>query len=301
MFWELVNPDLWLSVAALSAILRYWHDYESASKSSAAILFVGGIAIGRFFWLSGQIRDRLGYWGQAAANWLTVILLASLLGSISLIHTIGIAEFQYGGWTRWCGPWENPNLAGLLMGVGIVLAMGLAPMLLHGSDYRAGSEAGRRERMESPSLVIRRVLFALCLVAVGFMGWALLRTLSRGAWMATCCGLFFLGGMLLKLYESMFFQFFRRNVLPMAVAGLSLSALLIWNSNGTGWRPIRRAATVANQNDFSWRNRVTAWEGALNIFAHYPWFGGGWNQPEQLYALNYYLPRNLSLEKAASH
>ena len=45
----------------------------------------------------------------------------------------------------------------------------------------------------------------------------------------------------------------------------------------------RRAVSVANANDFSWRNRVAAWEGALQMMAERPWFGFGWNQPEQVY------------------
>ena len=44
----------------------------------------------------------------------------------------------------------------------------------------------------------------------------------------------------------------------------------------------RRAHTVANANDFSWRNRVAAWEGALRIMADKPWFRFGWNQPERV-------------------
>ena len=40
---------------------------------------------------------------------------------------------------------------------------------------------------------------------------------------------------------------------------------------------------MANANDFSWRKRVAAYEGALQMMADKPWFGFGWNQPERVY------------------
>jgi putative inorganic carbon (HCO3(-)) transporter len=50
--------------------------------------------------------------------------------------------------------------------------------------------------------------------------------------------------------------------------------------------------SVSNQNDFSWRNRVIAWEGALQMIAERPWLGLGWNQPEPFYEY-YYSPSKL--------
>ena len=77
----------------------------------------------------------------------------------------------------------------------------------------------------------------------------------------------------------------------------------------------RRAVSVANANDFSWRNRVAAWEGALQMMSERSWFGFGWNQPERVYdqfyrpswlpevgafQLNDYLTLGTSLGVAAS-
>src|ERR1039457_1786763 len=53
------------------------------------------------------------------------------------------------------------------------------------------------------------------------------------------------------------------------------------------------AFSVGNQNDFSWRNRIAAWQGTLQIMAKYPWLGAGWNQPEPLFE-HYYLPPKLN-------
>jgi O-antigen ligase len=73
--------------------------------------------------------------------------------------------------------------------------------------------------------------------------------------------------------------------------------LLFWHFRQTDWHPAHRAFSVSNQNDFSWRNRVSAWEGGLQMTAEHPWFGAGWNQPEPLYE-HYYLPPKVT-ESAA--
>jgi O-antigen ligase len=54
---------------------------------------------------------------------------------------------------------------------------------------------------------------------------------------------------------------------------------------------MRRALSAVNPVDFSWRNRVAAWEGALQITAEHPLFGTNWSQPESLYEHLYLVPR----------
>jgi O-antigen ligase len=43
---------------------------------------------------------------------------------------------------------------------------------------------------------------------------------------------------------------------------------------------LQRFASMSDLNDFSWRNRVSAWIGCLQMVGDKPWFGFGWNQPE---------------------
>ena len=54
---------------------------------------------------------------------------------------------------------------------------------------------------------------------------------------------------------------------------------------------VRRAFSLGNINDFSWRNRVAAWEGASQMTLEKPLVGFGWNQPELFYNNLYSLPR----------
>ena len=53
----------------------------------------------------------------------------------------------------------------------------------------------------------------------------------------------------------------------------------------------RRATSVANANDFSWRKRVAAYEGALQMMADKPLLGFGWNQPQRVYDQFYRTPK----------
>jgi O-antigen ligase len=96
---------------------------------------------------------------------------------------------------------------------------------------------------------------------------------------------------------STFSQWLRRNAPFLAIIVLSLCALAFWQSRQTDGAIARRAVSVGNMNDFSWRNRLSAWEGALQIMAEHPWLGAGWNQPERMYD-NYYRP--VKSEEAAA-
>ena len=83
----------------------------------------------------------------------------------------------------------------------------------------------------------------------------------------------------------------KNNWLPLSVVLLSVGILAFWHLRQTEWHPARRALSAVNPVDFSWRNRVAAWEGVLQIMAERLWFGAGWNRPERLYEQYYLSPR----------
>jgi O-antigen ligase len=78
---------------------------------------------------------------------------------------------------------------------------------------------------------------------------------------------------------------------------VSVFLLVFWHFRQTDWHPAHRAFSAINTVDFSWRNRIAAWEGTLQIMTEHPWLGTGWEQPEPLFE-NYYLPPKL-IESAA--
>ena len=81
----------------------------------------------------------------------------------------------------------------------------------------------------------------------------------------------------------------RRNLVPMAVIIVSIAVLAFWHYRQTEHTVARRVFSVANANDFSWRNRLDAWEGSLQMMAERPWFGYGWDRTEKTYE-QFYCP-----------
>jgi O-antigen ligase len=78
-----------------------------------------------------------------------------------------------------------------------------------------------------------------------------------------------------------------RRWVALAVICGSITVLGFWSFGHTELAVARRAYSVANANDFSWRNRMAAWEGGLQMMAEKPWFGFGWNEPERIYSAFY--------------
>lgn len=76
---------------------------------------------------------------------------------------------------------------------------------------------------------------------------------------------------------------FRRCVPALALLALALGVLRFWSLRHTDLPLLRRVFTVGNPNDFSWRNRVATWPGALEVMARQPLTGWGWNRPVPVY------------------
>jgi O-antigen ligase len=146
------------------------------------------------------------------------------------------------------------------------------------------------------------------------MGYALVKSYSRGAWVGTAVGLAYL--VLARKYHEIHeiheirgtaeyaeeepprtkehgtpisafspvrvFRVFRGHALWLILA-VSVAVIAFWAMQGVEGALGRRAVSVANANDFSWRNRVAAWEGALQMMSDRLWLGFGWNQPERIY------------------
>ena len=143
-------------------------------------------------------------------------ILVVLLALASVWHTEAVHTFEYHGQTRWSGPWDNPNLFGLLMGTGAALAAGFGLQRWKMEDGRFNNCSSRRKEAltaEKPALskaylslltsaatrngIIKHALSqyvpaVFCLVAFGFMARGLFHSYSRGAWLATACGMGYL-------------------------------------------------------------------------------------------------------------
>jgi hypothetical protein len=116
------------------------------------------------------------------------------------------------------------------------------------------------------------------------MGRGLLHSFSRGAWLATFCGV---GYLTVQLFKSRF----GTKLQLLSVVALSIVLLGFWQFRYTGSLPVRRAFSAANINDFSWRNRVAAWNGALHMMRDRLFFGFGWGKTEPVYGQQYCPPQ----------
>jgi hypothetical protein len=242
--------------------------------------------------------------------------------------------FQYRGQGRWTGPWDNPNTFGMLMGVGLILAVGRLVQSRMNADCGVRSaecDAKAEGRMknaegggERPTsniqhrtsnwgLWVRAGLFG---VAAGVMAVGLVKSYSRGAWVGTAVACIYLGWQagrfsVIEAIDRGIREMRGKGAsqagvnapvvpllprvlriprfmlgggrLALATVVVSIGILGFWNLRHFEGPIARRAVSVANANDFSWRNRVAAWEGALQMMAERPWFGFGWNQPERVY------------------
>jgi O-antigen ligase len=292
-FSLLANADFWLCGLLLMATLHYAFNYATASSSTQALLLIVGAAIGKGVRLwaewggpkhppsalrhSTSNERELGTGNPKLETLLIVLVL--LLAAASLWHPEGAMQFQYRGLNRWSGPWDNPNIFGLLTGVGVVLAAGL--LVASGGWQGAGSTTWKRWSW--------RVLLML---TAGCCSVGLLKSYSRGAWVGTALGLAVL------VYQATRFQFssssgswLRRNWMPCSILLAAILVLCFWQFRYTEFHPVRRAFSIGNPNDFSWRNRVAAWEGALAMMADKPVVGFGWNKPERIYDQFYRAPK----------
>ena len=201
-------------------------------------------------------------------SYISLTFIVIFLSTTSLIHPDSPYTYKYLTQTRWTGLWVNPNTYGLLMGLGVVLACGM--VLLR-------------------TVWSWRLKAVLCTVAAGLMAIGLLYSYSRGAWLAAFGGLCYLGFQVTKMSDlsKRVSRWVRFNGLTVAVILCALALLTFWQFRDSEHKIARRTFSAGNVKDFSWRNRIMAWEGSLAMIAARPCLGFGWGMSEPMYD-NYY-------------
>jgi O-antigen ligase len=251
----------------------------------ASVVLFWGLCFGKgVLFLKHLVRDPARQC-QFQKEVLVCLVVVLIIGAA--VHPDWWQEFQYRGARRWQGIWRNPNAYGLLMAVGLVLALGLM------------RQTPRRKPSASRATVAFLGLVRLLTVAgCSVLGTGLLNSYSRGAWLGAALGIGYLAHAQAKLAPLT--EFARRKASrawhlywkPCACLAASMMLLLFWICRTTEVRVIRRAFSVANVNDFSWRNRLLAYEGALQMIAAKPWIGLGWDRPTVVFD-TYYKPVQL--------
>jgi len=175
------------------------------------------------------------------------------------------------------GLWNNPNIYGMLMGAGVVLAIGL----------RAGmkkEECGMHKTEEKRKLLFKIIKSAIgnwqsafLVVASFMMVVGLVMSYSRGAWTATVIALLYLAWGYGKLKW--------RFVLPVVLVAAMIVAVF-WHATADTFPWYLKRLDFSRP---SAQHRVSAWRGALEIMRDYP-LGVGWNQAVSVYDKSYSPP-----------
>lgn len=301
-------PAMWLACAFCINAVLYATCY---SLSASALILIGGAVLGRgiALWVAFDTAKQFPPC-ICRFPFLVLVLQIILLAFAPFLKTNVDCVFEYRGIIRWVGPWDSPNIFGLLMGTGVVLSVGILYLSLlifitKESEATRGTTTAKK--------YVQFALVTLFLFFIVIMSYALLQSYSRGAWLSIVCGLSYLA------YQEAFRKkricrrrnanftglpcicgfdnWFRINWFPMSVLILAIGILIFWEVRHTDRLTPRRIVSIGNMNDFSWKNRVAAWEGTLQMMSEKPWFGFGWNQPEPLYE-HYYLSPKLDESKA---
>ncbi len=277
-----------LAAMAAVVIASLWR--HPPAFGQPAVIFCFGVFVGQGMGLWQQWATAGGPKNGAARSgpvlpltfWTVAVLAASVVFRGAQGH-----EYFYREVSRWTGIWNHPNEFGVMMSLGVLLALG---------GVFNGWCPAAETRSRRWGLRLLAVVCGLCLPVLAF---GLFRSYSRGAWLGTVVALVWL------------FYRWRRAASPESAAGaagterqqtalgrrlrpfavpvlvLSLLILAFWAWRSTEVAPVRRAFSAANPNDFSWRNRTAAWVGALQIMADHPWAGVGWNRADSIYDAHY--------------
>ena len=118
----LFPTGLWLAVTAVVAATSYALHYAEAAQPPQALTLFAGAVVGRGVALleTRRVKGQRGNSVAATASALIVLLAVAAVCQVENEHV-----FQYRGQVRWSGPWDNPNMFGILMGAGAVLAVGM--------------------------------------------------------------------------------------------------------------------------------------------------------------------------------
>jgi hypothetical protein len=274
------HETLLLILLAASALIAIGHDYLRACQPTAALNFFFGTVLCLSVAVSFRNSDRfwVAHAGLATLGLFAVFALKE--------GSVGSNTYEPSHASRWSGGFDSPNTFGLLMGVlfaGTFSA--ILPTIERNRTAAIGTgKPGFRLALTATGLVILGSL-ALC---------GLLSSYSRGAWLGTAAAIVMAGMRFAKGTRRTFSRTlptYGRWSLPVAPIVLSLAVIAMLHLKSSPNGIIHRICSVSNVNDFSWRNRFSAWEGSLQIIADYFW-GVGWNKATRTY-IESYQPSNV--------
>jgi len=258
-----------LAIFFLPVTLSYFFLTTSFDTSSRNVLTLTGtcvVGLGMAFFAGPNLADKTRWLGRVS------LVLIFLLAIGSLVKGDQLNGYEYRAVERHGGLWGNPNTYGLLMSCGLVLATGLLVSKL--STARSASWKG-----------------ILCAVFLGAAATLLLRgtilSMSRGAWLGAAMAFGWLaygyakqplGDAATLRGKPPWWTWLLANRRSVFVLVIAFGLLSFWTLRHVEHPYIRRAFTMGNPSDLSWRNRVISYEQALQMIGDRPWLGYGWSQ-----------------------
>jgi len=283
IFLTFSRRDLPLIGLLVIAIAVYFISYKESSPGVDSIILLAGVTLGKGAavllkadgrWkmedgVEKEVRSQESEVGNTIPEIVTrhSSLVTFLVGLVLLLafgswwHLDMTNNFYQG--PRWMGLWNNPNIYGMLMGAGVVLAIGLL---------------ATNSKLKIKNSKLGWVLF----IAAGMMGAGLIFSYSRGAWVGTAVGLLYLA----KVYG----KFKWRSLKLFLFSGFCFLLLIfgVWFF----WNTPQTAPWCFQRLDFSRgsvQHRVAAWRGAFQMMRDHP-LGVGWNKAVEMYEKNYSPP-----------
>jgi hypothetical protein len=265
-------PLMGLLVIAVGA---FFIGYSLSLQATGAVILLAGVTLGKGarFVLGRKAEStktrKLNLCGNPRLEVRGHNFFAGLLGLLAFSswwHLDMSDDFYHG--PRWMGLWNNPNIYGMLMGAGVVLAVGLLA-----ENLKAEIEENRPQNRN------QKMLTVFLLLAAGMTGAGLVCSYSRGAWLGTAAGLLYLA----RAYK----KFKWRWIMPGFLVAAAV-VMFFWNATPDS------APWYLKRLDFgrpSAQHRVSAWRGALEMMRDHP-LGVGWNKAAEIYAKDYSPPED---------
>jgi O-antigen ligase len=281
IFLTFSPKDLPLIGLLLIAIAAFFIGY--AAQSVDAVILLAGVTLGRgtrFFLKSGKRNPPSPGFGAARAesgndsahvtrhsSLVTFLVgLVVLLAFASWWHLAPTGAYHG---PRWMGLWDNPNIYGMLMGVGTVLAIGLLAA--------RKAESGKRKAE------IILLLVAAVMLAVG-----LFFSYSRGALVGAAVGLLYLARASGKAESGKRKAKIIWYLVPIVVIASVAVVIFFWHNTADTDAWYLKRLDLSRP---SAQHRVSAWRGALQMMRDHP-LGVGWNKAVGVYEKNYSPPEN---------
>ena len=267
--------DILLIGLLLAGGFLYAVKYQTAFQPGTALVFLCGITAGkgaRFALETGsqrsEVRSPVELRTPNSELRLFLVGLVLLLAVASWWHLDGAASSYHG--PRWMGLWNNPNDYGMLMGAGVVLAIGLLAVNLKSEKLKAEIERRKLLQILKAESRKQKLLIGFLLVAVLMMGTGLIFSYSRGAWVATGIGSLYLA----KAYGK--FKWRSPKVFLLSAFCFLLLLFGVWFF----WNTPQTAPWYFQRLDLSRgsvQHRLAAWKAGFEIMRDHP-FGIGWQK-----------------------